>query len=117
MKSIAEKSLDLTSLFEAEVFIRLMLWRWDHPFADDSGFANDLLEDAAKVLREAIEGVQVLEGMRPDELNFVAAVWCAEHRAVEPGRDDPKTLPARNAWLASMRHALPSCFCDSSDLA
>lgn len=116
MKSISEKSLEITSLFEAEVLVKLMLWRWNHPFAADPDFANDLLEDASMLLREAIEGTQVLEGVPPDELNFVAAVWCAEHRAVDPGRDDPKTLPARKAWLSDVRRALPSCFCDPSDL-
>lgn len=107
----------MTSLFEAEVLVQLMLAHWDHPFADDVDFANDLLEDASGILRESLRGEQVLENVPPQDISFIAAVWCAEHRVVDPGRDDPKTLSARKAWLSSVRRAMPSCFCDPSDLA
>lgn len=116
MKSIAQKSLDITGLFEAEVFVQLMLAHWDHPSAGDPSFASDLLEDASGILRASIQGERFLERVPPDEMNFVAAVWCAENRVVEPGREDINNLPARKAWLSSVRHALPSCFCDPSDL-
>lgn len=116
MNSTAEKCLEITSLFEAEVFVQLMLARWGHPYADDPHFANDLLEDASSILRESIQGEHVLEGVAPEDMSLIAAVWCAEHRAVDPGRDDPDSLPARKAWLESVRRALPSCFCDPNDL-
>jgi hypothetical protein len=103
MKNTAEKCLEITSLFEAEVFVRLMLWRWEHPLADDVNFANGLLEDASVVLRDAIGGTSPIEGVPATDLNFIAAVWCAEHNAVELGRADPETtaetIAAREAWL------------------
>lgn len=113
IKSTAERSMDITGLFEAEVLIQLMLSHWNHPYAGDEDFARQLLDDAAHVLREAIEeAAEVVEGVPPRDLNFIAAVWCAENRAVEPGRGDPATLPARKAWLDAVRRSLPSCFCD-----
>lgn len=116
MKSNAEKSLEITSLFEAEIFVRLLLWRWQHPFADDEDFANGLLENASDALRNASQGQQLIEGVPPMDLNFIAAVWYAEQCAVEQAGPDPETIEARNAWLSAVRRALPSCFCDPSDL-
>ena|SRR5438105_2869038 len=116
MKSTAERSLEMTGLFEAEVFVRLMLWRWKHPFGNDPEFANSLLENAASALREALQGQQLIEGLPPAEMNFVAAVWYAEHGAVELEGADPKSVRKRKAWLAAVRRALPSCFCNPTDL-
>jgi len=116
LKTIAEKAFELTSLFEAEVLVQLMLWKWNHPFANDGEFANALLEDAAAALREAVDGKQLLEDLAPSDVNFIAAVWYAERIAVETPGADPSTIDARNAWLSALRHALPSCFCDPRDL-
>ena len=116
MKSIAAKSLEMTSLFEAELLVWLMLRNWAHPLADDKEFANGLIEDASAVLRDATEGMQLIEGIPPTSLNFVAAVWYAEFCAVEQEGVDPATAAARKAWLTAVQRALPSCFCDPSDL-
>ena len=116
MKSIAGKCLEITSLFEAELLVWLMLRNWGHPLADDKDFVNGLLEDASSALREASQGKQLIEGVPPASLNFVAAVWYAEHCAVELPGADPTTLGQRKAWLSAVRRALPSCFCDPSDL-
>jgi hypothetical protein len=116
MKTTVEKCFDMTSLFEAEVLVQLMLARWEHPSSDDPDFASDLLEGASQILRESMGGEEVLEGVPPEDVSLITAIWCAEHRAVDPGRDDPDSLAARKAWLKSVRRALPSCFCDSSDL-
>ena len=117
MKSIAEKSLELTSLFEAELLVQLMLWRWEHPLANDKEFANDLLEDASAALRDATQGQELIQGVPPPSLNFVAAVWYAEQCALDSGGGDPAINQARHAWLTALRRALPSCFCDPSDLS
>ena len=116
MKSVAEKSLELTSLFEAELLVRLMLRNWLHPLADDEDFSNGLLENASQALRDAAQGKQLIESVPPTDLNFVAAVWYAEYCAVEQEKADPRTLAARRAWLSAVRRSLPSCFCDPSDL-
>ena len=116
MKNNAEKSLEITSLFEAEVFVQLMLWRWNHPMADDHDFANGLLENASDALRNASQGKQLIESVPATDLNFVAAVWYAEYCAVQEEGADTETLKARKAWLSAVRRALPSCFCDPSDL-
>src|SRR5688572_10175488 len=116
MKSNAEKSLEITSLFEAEVFVRLMLWRWNHPFADDEEFANALLENASLALRDASRGEQLIESVPATDLNLVAALWCAESCAVQEETADGKALNERKAWLSAVRRALPSCFCDPNDL-
>ena len=116
MKTAAEKSLEITSLFEAEVLVQLMLWRWDHPLADDKEFANALLENASNALRDASQGQQFIEGVPAADLNLIAALWYAESCAVQEEGADDKTLAQRTAWLSSVRRALPSCFCDPSDL-
>ncbi len=106
----------MTGLFEAEVFVRLLLWRWKHPYADDEEFANGLLEDAASALQSACEGAEMIEGMPPKSLNFIAAVWYAEQCSINSEERDPVTRKAREDWLFAIRHGLPSCFCDPSDL-
>ena len=116
MKSIAEKCLEMTSLFEAELLVRLMLRNWEHPFANDEDFANGLLEGASGALRSASQGEQLIEGVPPTKLNFVAAVWYAEHCAVETAEAASETIEARKNWLSVVRKTLPSCFCDPSDL-
>jgi hypothetical protein len=116
MKSIAKKCFEMSSLFEAELLVRLMLWRWGHPLAGDEEFAKGLLEDASEALREASEGEELIEGAPAGSMNFVAAVWCAEQCAVEAGEGRPETIEARKRWLGAVRRALPSCFCDPADL-
>jgi len=116
MKSVAEKSYELTSLFEAEIFVWLMLKFWRHPLADDKDFANELLENASAALGSALRGEQLIEGLPPADLNFIAAVWYAENCAIETGEIDPATIEARKAWLLAVRRMLPSCFCDPTDL-
>ena len=116
MKNIAEKCLEFTSLFEAELLVRLLLRNWNHPFADDPEFANDLLEGASEALRSAASGMELIEGLPPTSLNFVAAVWYSENCAIESSESKPQITEARNEWLFAVRQALPSCFCDPSDL-
>ena len=116
MKSVAQKCLQMTSLFEAELLVYLMLRNWGHPLADDKELANGLLEDASNALRAAIHGEQLMESVPPNSMNFVAAVWYAETRAVESEDSMSDTLQARKNWLSAVRRALPSCFCDPSDL-
>jgi hypothetical protein len=116
MKSIAEHSLDLTGLFEAEIFVWLLLKTWNHPLANDRDFANDLLENAAIALRAACEGEQFIEGLPAADFNFIAAVWYVEHCASESTEADPQNIEARRAWRESVRRTLPSCFCNPSDL-
>ena len=116
MKTIAEKSLDLTNLFEAEVLVRLMLRSWLHPLRDDDNFANDLLESASEVLRASIQGEKFIEGLPPASMNLIAALWYVEYCAVEAEEAATPERSGRQEWLASVRQALPSCFCDPSDL-
>ena len=116
MKSVAGRSLDFTSLFEAELFVRLMLWRWKHPHADDAEFANGLLEDASAALRGALQGQQFIESIAAEDLNFVAAVWYAEYCCVDLDTGDREMLMGRREWLSAVRRALPSCFCDPEEL-
>jgi hypothetical protein len=116
MKTIAQKSLEITSLFEAEIFVWLMLKTWRHPLADDKEFANGLLENASEALRSASQGEQLIEGLPATDLNFVAAVWYAEQCAVDSEAASNETTDARKAWSSAVRRALPSCFCNPSDL-
>jgi hypothetical protein len=113
---IAEESHRFTGLFEAELLARLMLWKWEHPLADDEEFVNDLVEGASEVLRKCVEeNTRFLDDVEPCDMNFVAAVWYVEWAAISATPDtDPDRK--RQAWLDLIRHALPSCFCDPEDL-
>jgi hypothetical protein len=113
--SIAEKSLSFTGLFEAEVLTELLLWRWDHPFKDDAEFRNNLLEDAAAALKDAVEGQTLFIELPAPETNLVAAIYFAEWNALNMGSEDPGGR--RKEWLTRFRAAIPSCFHPQSDLA
>jgi hypothetical protein len=114
--SPAQQAYHLTALFEAELLVQLMLWKWEHPLADDSAFTNNLLEGAAEVLRKCVQdNKRFLDEVDPRDMNFVAAVWYAEWAALQA---EPHADPGekRLAWLKAVRHSLPSCFCDPADL-
>ncbi len=115
-KSIAKKSLEMTSLFEAEVLVQLMLKNWGHPSAAEPDYANNVLENAAEALREAISGATLIEGVPPAQMNLIAAVWYVEDSAASHEGFGAEEMTARRNWLSAVRRALPSCFCDQSDL-
>jgi hypothetical protein len=113
--SVAKQCLAFSGLFEAELLIRLMLLHWQHPFAADEDFCNDLLEGAANVLRSCVSGQVVLEEVPPQDMNFVAAVWYVEWNALASGDEDSQGL--RQVWLEKVRQAIPSCFCPPDRLS
>jgi hypothetical protein len=110
--SVVGESLRMTGLFEAELLLELMLRYWDHPLSDDSTFRNDLLEKATEMLRLAASGTKVLEGISPRNMNLVAAVWCAESTDLAGPVEEIEFADQRQQWLDTVRHAVPSCFCD-----
>jgi len=114
MVTIAERSLSLSGLFEVEVLTQLLLWRWNHPLANDPEFRNDLLEGAAGVLRRAIGGERLFETVPAPGTNLIAAICYVEWAALEGGAEDPGG--ARQRWVEEIRRALPSCFCAHEDL-
>ena len=113
-KSIAQKCLQLSGLFEAELLTELMLRFWKHPLVDDASYRNHLLENAAEVLRASIKGQELMEDVPPDQMNFVTSLWYAEWNSVNQVGEDP--TGARQAWLDAVRRALPSCFCPQDHL-
>jgi hypothetical protein len=112
LMSVARRSLQFASLFEAELLIELMLRFWQHPFSDDADYRNDLLEKATEVLQHAVNGGQLLETLPAELTNFVAAVWYAEWVAMSgSAAEDPPDIQAnRSRWLEDIRRAVPSCF-------
>ena len=114
MASIAEQSLAVAVLFEAEVLTELLLWRWDHPLKNDVDFREGLLEDAAAVLRRAVSGEKFIESVPGTEMNLIAAIWYVEWSWLASG--DRDSNGARRRWLDDVRRAIPSCFCSQSDL-
>jgi len=95
-----------------------MLRYWEHPFCEDREFRNQLLEAAAEVLRASMGGERLLDGIPPDQVNFVAAVYYAESATTQSPsvRGSTEELGARLLWLQKLRSGLPSCFCDQDDL-
>ena len=114
MASIAQMSLTVAGLFEAEVLTQLLLWRWDHPLRDDAEFRNNLLEDAAAALRRAVSGERLFESVPAAQTNLIAAIYYAEWSALSDRGEDPDG--ARSRWLDHLRQSLPSCFCAQEDL-
>lgn len=116
-KRIASTSLEFTGLYESELLVQLMLRYWNHPRAEDANFGNDLLELAAESLRAAVAGHQLIEGLPPDQMNLVSAVWFAEWNRIsnDPDLGDDQRTAART-WLTTLRHSIPGSFCDQQYL-
>lgn len=119
-RSNAEQSLAICSLFESELLVWLLLRYWEHPLVEDAEFRNQLLETATEVLRSAAHGpadIVFIHGLPARDMNFVAAVWYAENQSIDEWATvDPVQREARLKWLATVRRALPSCFCDQNRL-
>ncbi len=116
-KRIAKTSLNFTGLYESELLVELMLRHWNHPNADDAVFRNDLLEIAAEALRAAVARQQLIEGLPPDQMNLVSAVWFAEWNRIsnDPDLSDEERA-AVEAWLATVRRSIPGSFCNQQYL-
>jgi hypothetical protein len=76
--SVAKQCLALSGLYEIELLSELMLRYWNHPFASDADFRDQLLEAAVEVLKASIAGKRLIEYMPPSQMNFVSALWYAE---------------------------------------
>ncbi|HEV3079696.1 MAG TPA: hypothetical protein VGY66_07950 [Gemmataceae bacterium] len=113
-KSIPARCLAMSGLFEAELLTELMLRYWKHPFAEDVPFRQQLLETAAEVLKASNRGEKFLEDVPPAEMNLVAALWYAEWNSAAESTGGPAAQ--RQAWLDSVRKAVPSCFCSQNHL-
>lgn len=115
--SIAENSYNLTGMFEAELLVELMLKYWNHPYAKDGEFRQQLLESASAVLVASINGEKIIEGVDPSDMNLVAAVWYAEvtAQAIDFEKHD-EVVELRKVWSQALRHSVPSCFSDPDDL-
>lgn len=115
--SNAEESYRLTCLYEAELLVELMLRYWEHPFANDENYRQNLLESAAEVLQSSIDGIQLHPKLKPDEMNLVAAIWFAESTSLQTNRPQQASeTSAREDWLRKIEKHLPSCFCSPDDL-
>jgi hypothetical protein len=111
--SVAERSLQFSGLFEVELLVELMLRQWGHPHADDPDFRNDLLETAVEILRAAVAGTSHIEGLKPEKMNLVSAIWCAEVISIDDNQDDEAAvIERRKSWTEAVRRVIPSCFCD-----
>ena len=109
-----EATITFCGLFEAELLASLMLRHWEHPRSSDRDLTNALLETAAEILARSQAGDRFFEGIRPEDMNFVAALWYAESCQVADV-DEPDT-GRRREWLVRIRRSLPSCFCDPDEL-
>lgn len=116
--SVASNAYRFCCSFQGELLVELMLRYWEHPFCEDRDFRNQLLESAADVLRASMGGECLLDGIPPDQVNFVAAVYYAESASTQSPsvRGSTEELEERLRWLQKVRSALPSCFCDQDDL-
>jgi hypothetical protein len=109
-----EAEIALCGLFEAELLARLILKNWEHPRESDDDFVQYLVESAAEVLTRSHSGEQFFEDVRPEDMNFVAAIWFAEASQVTDTSEPD--FEARREWLAKVQRALPSCFCNPEEL-
>jgi len=110
-----DAAIRFCGLFEAELLVDLMLRYWVHPSLGDKDTVNYLVEAASDILKRSRDGDVFFEGIDPENMNFVAAVWYAEFCHVQDSNDPDVTK--RREWLQKIRRSLPSCFCDPEDLA
>lgn len=117
--SLAEDALKICQLFEGELLLDLMLHHWAHPQAEDSDYKNDLIEKATEIIKASIGGEEFLVNLPPHQMNFVAAVWCAESTGLEASSSEitEEEFKKRQSWLYAVRKSIPSCFCEQDDLA
>lgn len=116
-ESLPSLLLQFSGTFEYELLVRLCLKQWEHPYADDVEYCNNLLESATEVLREASTGQQHLASVPPQSMNLVAAMWYVESIAEQDFTSESAfESDSRRVWLAGIKRALPSCFCDPDDL-
>jgi len=105
----------LANSFEAEVFVQLLLEKWKHPLAQDADFREGLLESTTIAIQNSLNGVVLLEPLKPDDFNFIAAIWFVEWSSLQ--NLGPLEFSAeRTKWLDDVKRSLPSCFCDPDDL-
>jgi len=109
-----ENTIAFCGLFEAELLVELMLRHWNHPRAEDKEFRNYLLESTAEMLAQSQRGEQFIQEIRPEDMNFIAALCYVETCQIMD--ENAADTVERQAWLAKIRHALPSCFCNPDDL-
>lgn len=116
---IADDSFRFCQMFEGELLTELMLRYWEHPLAADAEYRSGLIENAAKAIRMSMNGEKLIEGLQPSQMNFVAAVWYAEWASLQIASSEVPAaeLHQREAWLKALRQAVPSCFCDQSELS
>jgi hypothetical protein len=115
----AKQAYRFCSSFEAELLLELMLRFWRHPLADNRDFRNALIESATEALRASLDGEQLIQSVPPAQMNFVAAVWYVEWVSLQAADRDlaVEERDLREAWLSRVRQAIPSCFCDQTDLS
>jgi len=109
-----DAAIRFCGLYEAELLVSLMLRYWNHPLAADDDLVKYLVEAAAEALSRSRNGEQLIEDIPPENMNFVAAVWYAEF--CQAADSHGVHVEGRRDWLATIRRAVPSCFCDPDDL-
>lgn len=112
--NVAKRCLAICPLFEGELLLELILRHWHHPFAAEEPFRQQLMEAATEVLMTSSDPScqhVFINGLAPQEMSFVSAIWYAEFCAVQ---DDDRQRDLRKKWLDEIRRCLPSCFCPSS---
>ena len=115
--STAENAYALAGMFEAELLVELMLNYWNHPFAKNKEFRNELLEHAAEALLASIGGEHLIEGLAPSDMNLVAAVWYVEKVSQRNETENTvEEMESRRLWSQNVRRSVPSCFADPDDL-
>lgn len=106
-------------MFEGELLAELMLRYWNHPLAENAEFRNNLIENAAKVLRLSIEKNNLIEDLPSEYVSFIAALWYVEWTCLQnisSNEISESELQQREGWLIKVRRAVPSCFCNPNDL-
>lgn len=111
-RTIAEQSLDLTGMFEAEILCRLVLREWKHPLSENPEYRNHLLEAAADILQSSVSGEALIDDVSPQHMNLIAAMWLSECTALGDESIPSEERSARRQWLGEIQRALPSCFCN-----
>jgi len=100
--------------------VHLILHNWNHPLAEDDEYRSQLLETAVDVLNVAATGPRdqvFIEGLPATDMNLVAALWYAEHRAIQDAQATcQEGIEARQQWLNTVQRTLLSCFCSQEFL-
>ena len=84
---------------------------------DTSASMGYVVNGKSRLDEAKARAIELIEGLPPDQMNLVSAIWFAEWNRIENDSDlSHHERTAVETWLATLRRSVPACFCDQQYL-